>query len=105
MDDLTLLSRLDAYVLSMKRRFKVPSDFQTKSFVRAHWHIKKPSSQSERYIPNFDKYDETQKRWLLGALFPNQNFKNLPLSELNRRFRAEIGRLVSMLERDVSETS
>jgi RNA-directed DNA polymerase len=105
MDDWTLLSRLDAYVLSMKRRFKVPSDFQVKSFVRAHWHIKKPNSLSERYIPNFDKYSESQKRWLLGALFPDQNFKNLPLSELNRRFRAEVGRLVSMLERDVSETS
>lgn len=104
-DDLTLLSRLDAYVDRLKVRFGLTADLNAKLFVRTYWHVTRPSVQSEKYIPNFDKYSETQKRVLLTALFPNQKFDKLPSLDLNKRFRAEITRLVSMLERDVSETS
>jgi len=105
MNDLTLLSKLDAYVSKLKLRFGLDLRLETKSFTRAYWHVTKPGPKSFRYIPNFDKYDEAEKRSLLSALFPRQKFDTLPTADLERRFRAEVTRLVSMLERDVSETS
>jgi RNA-directed DNA polymerase len=104
-NDLTLLSRLDAYVSGLKVRFGLPTEFRSKLFVRTYWLVTRPSVESEKYIPNFDKYSEAQKRALLTALFPSQTFDKLTSSDLIRRFRAEITRVVSMLERDVSETS
>lgn len=105
MNDLTLLSKLDAYVSKLKLRFGLDVRLETKSFTRAYWHVTKPGPKSFRYIPNFDKYDEVEKRSLLSALFPRQKFDTLPTADLERRFRAEVTRLVSMLERDLSETS
>ena len=105
MNDLTLLSRLDAYVCQMKLRFGLMDGLKTKSFTRAYWHVTKPGLNSVKYIPNFDKYDEAEKRAFLSALFAHQRFYKLPAADLERRFRAEVTRLVSMLERDVSETS
>ena len=105
MDDMTLLSRLDAFVLRMARRFDVPPSFRSKSFVRAYWHIAKPNATTRKYIPDFGRFNDVDQREFLVALFPSQNFRHLTEIELEKRFKAEVRRLVSMLERDVSETS
>lgn len=105
LDDVSLLSRLDAYVNAMVDRFGLPSSFKPKSFVRAYWHILRPNSSTRRYIPDFGKFNDVDRRAFLSALFPHQNFSSIGQPELDKRFNAEVRRLVSNLEKDISETS
>jgi RNA-directed DNA polymerase len=105
MNDMTLLSGLDSFLSKLIARFDLPGTFKPKSFVRAFWHVSRPNADSPKYIPNFDRYKDVDKRLLLEALFPGQPFGHLTDGEISKRFTVEIRRLVSMLERDISEIS
>lgn len=105
MDDMVLLSRLDAYVSRLSLRFELPPTFKPKSFVRAYWHVVKPDARSGEYIPNFDRFTYIDQRAFLASLFPGQQFAMLSPLEIETRFRAEVRHLVSLLERDISQTS
>lgn len=105
MNDMVLLSRLDAYISKLAVRFQLPPTFKPKSFVRAYWHVVKPDARSGKYIPNFDQYTDVDQRVFLASLFPGQQFARLSPLEIETRFRAEVHHLVSLLERDISQTS
>lgn len=108
MDDMTLLSRLDAYVARLVARFNLPTSFKPKSFVRAYWHVTKPNSSTRRYIPNFDRFSSEEQKTLILALFPGLpagELDRLSTEELEKRFGSEIRKLVQMLDRDTSQTS
>ncbi len=103
--DMTLVFRLDAFVARMVRRFDFPVNVPLKSFRRALWHISHPKPSSSTYIPNFDKYEGVDKREFLEGLFPKEDFSHLQSHEISDRFRSEVRRLVSMMERDISAIS
>ncbi|RFA09037.1 hypothetical protein B7R54_07215 [Subtercola boreus] len=105
LDDITLLGRLDAFVVGMRKRFGLPDDWAAKTFTRAYWHITKPSPSSPSYVPNFDRFSDDAKRNFLSELFPRTSFDALNNQELSVRFHAELKRLIAKLDRDISQVS
>jgi len=106
-NDMHLLARLDAYVSRLSARFNLPEEFTPKRFVRAYWHVSKPNASTKRYIINFDRYTDGEKRAFLQSLFPAQisQLSVASAAELRKRFRVEVRKIVKGLEMDVSEVS
>lgn len=105
LDDRKLLKRLDATVARFLRRFDMPSNFEVKSFLRAHWAILHPHGRDRRYIPNFDGLDADGMRELISDFIGEDAALRLPDRAVSRVFKRVMKQVTSELERDARPIS
>lgn len=96
-NDEQLLHRLDHFVKVLTKRFDV--DIEPKKFVRTYYDLKCRRHETN-YIPNFDKFDLNQKRYVLKYYF-NLNSARLSDKEVEYEFLKRISRQVKDLEEDI----
>lgn len=100
-NDEALLHRLDLFVASLAKRFRV--DIQPKKFVRAYYQVKHNKHRSN-YIPNFDDYTIEQKKYVLMEYF-KKDISKLEDQEIEYEFNKRISRQVRDLLEDVQNFS
>ncbi|MFM5093222.1 reverse transcriptase domain-containing protein [Aeromonas rivipollensis] len=98
-NDEDLLHRLDHYVLSLCKRFKV--EINPKKFVRTFKEISH-NKYNTTYVPNFDQYDLAKMKIVLVQYF-NFDIKTMTDEEVRYHFNKKIGSQVKELEIDVKD--
>jgi len=100
------LMQLDAFVRNQAS--KVLSQDQLdklKTFVKAY-HEVRHNRMNSKYFPNFDSFDDIQKRVQIGMLMPHlkkSKLNSLGSEKLTRLFQKCISREISVLEKDMFE--
>jgi RNA-directed DNA polymerase len=105
MNDFTLLKRLDATVRRFKKRFGMPDDFTTKTFMTTYWALRHPGGNHGGYIPNFDTVSIESMRSILLSIFGIVEVFNLSDDDVSRLFHSRVGNAVSSMENDVGPLS
>lgn len=100
-NDETLLHELDDFLKRLCVRFGV--GLNLKSFVRSYFQINY-NRRETTYIPNFDKYEMSQKIYILSHYF-NKNVKGLTDEEINYHFNKRISKQVKDIETDIKDAS
>jgi len=101
MNDMEVLKKLDITVRQFEQRFKMPEEFQVKSFVRAYWALRQPNGRNVNYIPNFDEMSIEDVRLNLAQIIGNEKVEKLTDDQVTSRFEAIIEKEVSELEKDI----
>lgn len=100
------LKQLDAFVSNQVALVLTPEDqARLKRFVKAYHEIRWNADESG-YFPNFDNFDDKQKKLQIGVLLPkksNEEVDALSSEELDILFRKCISREVADLEKDMME--
>ncbi|MEO0666715.1 MAG: reverse transcriptase domain-containing protein [Pseudomonadota bacterium] len=100
------LKQLDAFVNRQASMVLSPADQgRLKRFVKAYHEIRFNADQT-RYFPNFDDFDDEQKRHQIGILIPKKTSAEigaLSPAELDQLFRKCINREIADLEKDMME--
>lgn len=98
--DETLLHELDDFLKNMCVRFGI-SGVSIKSFVRTYYQIKFNRKETT-YIPNFDKFDIEQKKYVLNH-YLKKNVEEMRDEEIDYHFKKRIARQVKDIETDVKD--
>lgn len=100
-DNVSQLAYLDDWLHSQVRSLK-KDGLQTKSFKKSYYEIRYNLNNSS-YIPNFDKYDISQKKEVIAILSRKRavEIETMDVTQIEREFERLIGREVSELERDL----
>ncbi|EOY5093096.1 reverse transcriptase domain-containing protein [Citrobacter amalonaticus] len=98
-NDEKLLHELDAFLKNLCKRFDV--DLKLKTFVRTYYQIMHNRKESS-YIPNFDKYTEKDKIYVLEHYF-NKKTKGMTSVEIDYNFKKRISRQVKDIETDLKD--
>lgn len=100
------LKQLDAFALKQAEKFLSDQELKTlKRFVKAHYEIKYHASDT-KYFPNFDNFDDDQKKAQITILQSQTNaavLDALSPEELDVLFKKCIGREIADLEIDMME--
>lgn len=105
-DNKQQLKQLDAFVTSQARRVLEPGDLaRVKRFVKAYHEIRF-NADATAYFPNFDNFDDEQKKQQIAVLIPKlsrEKIDALTPKELEQLFRKSISREIADLEKDMME--
>lgn len=104
MNDLTVLRELDATVTSLAKQKNFPTNVPLKRFVRTFWAVTYPNDDVDRYVPNFDNYSLTQKRFFLFDYFTQEEVEEMNEMEVLIAFARTVNELVADMERDIALT-
>lgn len=100
------LKQLDEFVTTKAREVLKPGDQdRLKRFVKAYYEIRFNADETG-YFPNFDNFDDEQKKQQIGVLIPKKTrdeIDALSPEELDQLFRKCIGREIADLEKDMME--
>ncbi len=99
------LKRLDAFVSTQVNKVLKPNEKppQLKHFVKAYHEIKFNLDNTD-YIPNFDNFDDNQKKEVIDLFFPKlRNKQAKAITNLDQLFWKCIWREVRDLEKDLME--
>ena len=94
--DWKAIEKLDKFVQHMAKRFEVP-DTKFEKFLHLAHEVKKKKSPN---IPDFDKYDLSQKTELLSRVF-SVNMKGKTPEQIDKEFGDKIFWHIKQLERDM----
>ena len=100
------LKQLDAFVSGQAKKVLQPGDQgRLKTFTKGYHEIRYNFKES-RYFPNFDKFDDAQKRSQVCILLPRKSvaeLKALSSEDLDKLFRKCISKEIGELEKDMME--
>jgi len=100
------LKQLDAFVASQARRVFASADCaRLKAFTRAYYEIRY-NRVASMYFPNFDNFDDEQKKAQIGLLMPKKTLAELDAmtgEELDKLFRRCISKEIGELEKGMME--
>ena len=102
-DDLSLLHKLDHFIVVLSRRYGVPH-IKFKSFSRSFHEIRLNLSHT-RYIPDFDGFSFEQKKELLETVFDFRAVDDMTIEQIEYQFRRKIHRSIRELEQDLQRMS
>ena len=98
--DLDLMHRLDSYIKSLCKRFRV--DIKPKSFVRSYYQIKHKIYETT-YIPNFDRFSPEQMKAVLVDYFHYEIAEDMGNREIEVLFKKKISKQVKELDEDLQD--
>lgn len=103
-EDMGQLKRLDYFVHSQCKKYLTAGDLEAvKTFTKSYHEIRYRFHKST-YFPNFDNFDDDQKRAALKSLLPRNQanrIDSLTTEELEDEFRRVVSREINELERDM----
>ena len=103
-NDLQLLKSLDQFIHKLLIRFQInPSDISFKKFIRAFHEITKNLTTTS-YLPNFDKYNISEKRSILSDIFRLKT-RLMRSYEIEYQFNRRLYKTVKDLEKDLARAS
>ena len=100
------LKQLDAFVGSQARKVLEPGDrARLRTFTKGYHEIRYNYADS-KYFPNFDDFDDAQKRSQVGLLLPGKSsteIEALSSENLDKLFRKCISKEIGEMEKDMME--
>lgn len=100
------LKQLDAFVQNQIRQILPPDDCKRiKTFTRGYHEIRY-NYKTSKYFPNFDEFDDAQKKAQISILIPNKkasDLDSLSSEDLGKLFAKCISKEIGDLERDMME--
>lgn len=97
-NDSVLLFKLDSFVASMAKKFKVNFEgMAVKKFSRTYYEILK-NNRKTTYIPNFSNYDFEMKKKILLDVF---GYKKLKDKDVEKTFKNVIYKNIKEVEKDI----
>ncbi|MBS4694490.1 hypothetical protein J4G65_03200 [Aeromonas allosaccharophila] len=91
-------------IRKLAERFCLKGEIHPKSLVKTFYELQRGTTDSHRYIPNFDCLDVNQKRDVL-AFWLGGDVKKLTDTEVERRYAIKVSKAVRELEADIAHTS
>jgi len=100
------LKQLDAFVAKHAAKVLAPGDRgRIKTFVKAYYEIKYRAGTT-KYHPNFDAFDDEQKKAQISVLLPKKTAAELDAlssEKLDELFKRCVGYEIADLEKDMME--
>lgn len=91
-------------IRKLNERFCPRGEVRPKSLIKTFYELRRGTTGSHRYIPNFDELDIGQKREVL-AIWLGAEARTLSDAEVERRFSIKVSKAVRELEEDIAHSS
>ncbi len=91
-------------IRKLNERFCPAGEVRPKSLIKTFYELRRGTTGTHRYIPNFDTLDIGQQREIL-AIWLGAEAMTLPDAEVERRFSIKVSRAVRELEEDIAHSS
>lgn len=92
-------------ISNLIRRFSLTNHIKQKSLIKTFYELRRGTSDTFKYIPNFDSLNILQKRELVSMWVGKDKAKTLSDSEIERKFKFKIAKSAKELEEDISGVS